>query len=105
MKYAFEPGKSVIVAFAHIWGPFNHTEVRLAVDTGSGATLINADIMRLLGFNLTRPCDHAMMTTASGRVSAPRVVVQVGGNGPSYAQRILNRIEEQAKEDIEAISD
>jgi predicted aspartyl protease len=50
--------------------------VRLALDTGATSTLINSEIMVLLGYDPAASPDRIQVTTGSGVEFCPRVTVQ-----------------------------
>jgi predicted aspartyl protease len=50
--------------------------VRLALDTGATSTLINSEIMVLLGYDPAASPDRIQVTTGSGIEFCPRVSVQ-----------------------------
>jgi predicted aspartyl protease len=50
--------------------------VRLALDTGATSTLINSEIMVLLGYDPAASPDRIQVTTGSGVELCPRVTVQ-----------------------------
>lgn len=56
---SFSPFRDLIIVEAKVWGPRRHTDLRLALDTGSAHTVILPDIMDDLGFN---PRDGAVIT-------------------------------------------
>jgi hypothetical protein len=56
---SFAPLRDLIVVEAKVWGPLDHADLYLALDTGSAHTVIVPDIMDDLGFN---PRDGAVIT-------------------------------------------
>lgn len=56
---SFAPLRDLIIVEARVWGPLDHADLYLALDTGSAHTVIVPDIMDELGFN---PRDGAVIT-------------------------------------------
>lgn len=46
----FDPDEPLIIISAFVWGPHHGREVRLAVDTGAGETLLKPEILDALGY-------------------------------------------------------
>jgi predicted aspartyl protease len=59
-----------------LFGPAGDMIVRLALDTGATSTLINSEIMVLLGYDPAASPDRIQVTTGSGVELCPRVTVQ-----------------------------
>ncbi len=51
MSYRFDLQEKLIVVPARLSGPAGDTIVRLALDTGATSTLINTEVMVLLGYD------------------------------------------------------
>ena len=47
----FDPGRDLIIVPAEVEGPHQATRLRLAVDTGSGATILSTDIIDAIGLS------------------------------------------------------
>lgn len=74
MTYPFRPRSGHIVVFTEIWGPLRSLVFKLALDTGATDTMVDADRLRSLGYDLSdRPL--VKMTTANGIVQVPDLTV------------------------------
>ena len=76
MTFGFDPSQGLIIVSARLFGPFGDMIVRLALDTGATSTLINSEIMVLLGYDLATSLDRIQVTTGSGVEFCPRITVQ-----------------------------
>jgi hypothetical protein len=54
MTFGFDPSQGLIIMSVRLFGPAGDMIVRLALDTGATSTLINSEIMVLLGYDLRR---------------------------------------------------
>ncbi len=75
MKFSFDPTQGLIVVPTRLTGPGGDVIVRLALDTGATATMVNWDIVVLLGYDPAAVEDRIQVTTGSGVEFAPRVKV------------------------------
>ena len=76
MTLPFDPKAVVIVVPTRLWGPAGDTVVRLALDTGTTESMVNWDVVVLLGYDPAIVPDRVQMTTVSGVEFAPRIVVE-----------------------------
>ena len=51
MTYGFDPSQGLIIVRVRLFGPVGDIIVGLALDTGATSTLINSEIMVLLGYD------------------------------------------------------
>jgi len=75
MNYPFDPTSRLIVVPAILWGPARDSEFRLALDTGAAYSLISAEAVAYLGYDLAMATESVNIVTGSGRVEAPRLGV------------------------------
>jgi predicted aspartyl protease len=71
----FDPNHRLIVISVEVEGPSGSRTLRMALDTGASGTLIRASILESLGYDLTLWVTRVQLTTGSGVVSAPRIIV------------------------------
>jgi len=76
MTYGFDPSQGLIIVPVRLFGPAGDMIVRLALDTGATSTLINSEIMVLLGYDPATSPHRIQVTTGSGVELCPRVTVQ-----------------------------
>ena len=76
MTFGFDPSQGLIIVPVRLFGPAGDMIVRLALDTGATSTLINSQIMILLGCDPATSPDRIQVTTGSGVELCPRVTVQ-----------------------------
>jgi predicted aspartyl protease len=76
MTYGFNPSQGLIIVPVRLFGPAGDMIVRLALDTGATSTLINSEIMVLLGYDPATSPRRIQVTTGSGVELCPRVAVQ-----------------------------
>ena len=79
MSTRFDANEGLVVVPARIFGPSGDVIIRLALDTGATTTLINTDVMVLVGY------DPA--------TAAERIQVTTGSSIEFCAQMIIDRIE------------
>lgn len=79
MSTRFDANEGLVVVPARISGPSGDVIIRLALDTGATTTLINTDVMVLVGY------DPA--------TAAERIQVTTGSSIEFCAQMIIDRIE------------
>src|SRR5262245_33085276 len=65
MTYGFNPSQGLIIVPVRLFGPAGDMIVRLALDTGATSTLINSEIMVLLGYDPAASPDRIQVTTGS----------------------------------------
>jgi len=71
MTYGFDASRGLIVVPVRLFGPVGDTIVRLALNTGATSTLINSEIMVLLGYDPAASANRIQVTTGS-RTLSPR---------------------------------
>ena len=76
MTFGFDPSQGLIIVPVRLFGPVGDMIVRLALDTGATSTLINSEIMVLLGYDPATSPNRIQVTTGSGVELCPRVTVQ-----------------------------
>jgi Aspartyl protease len=76
MTFGFDPSQGLIVVPVRLVGPAGDMIVRLALDTGATSTLMNSEIMVLLGYDPATSPHRIQVTTGSGVELCPRVTGQ-----------------------------
>lgn len=76
MKVRFDPGQNIIVLPVRVSGPSGDIIARLALDTGASRTMLDWDVVVLLGYDPPAIPERVRITTASGVEFVPRVTVQ-----------------------------
>ncbi len=76
MNITFDPTQGLIVIPTRLHGLHIDTIVRLALDTGATASMINWDVAVLLGYDPASSKERIQVTTGSGVEFAPRIVVK-----------------------------
>ena len=76
MNFPFDPKEGLIVVPTRLWGPTGDTVVRLALDTGATGSMVNWDIVVLLGYDPAVVSERIQMTTGSGIEFVPRIVIE-----------------------------
>jgi len=72
---AFNGKRGLVVVRAEIFGPSGSAVLRLAVDTGATATLINVGHIAAIGYDLSLVTSRVQVTTGSGVEFVPRIKV------------------------------
>jgi len=75
MSFTFDLNAGPVIVSARLWGPTGNTVVRLALDTGATATLVNWDIAVLLGYDPSVAPKRRQITTGSGVEFAPQILI------------------------------
>jgi predicted aspartyl protease len=75
MNFSFDPNEGLVIVPVRLWGPGGRSIVRLALDTGATATLVNWDIAVLLGYDPSASPTRRQITTPSGVEFAPEVSI------------------------------
>jgi hypothetical protein len=75
MSVSFDPQGNLIVVQATLWGPNGIATLRMALDTGSTSTLVNAGPLAFLGYDPANSADQAQLATGSGVEMAPLLVI------------------------------
>lgn len=76
MSHRFDPQERLIIVSARLFGSAGDTIVRLALDTGASSTLVNTEVMVLLGYDLVTAPDRVEVTTGSGIEFCARLSVE-----------------------------
>ena len=63
----FDPEADLIVVNATIWGPRGSIPARMAIDTGSAATVLIPDVVDELGYSARDGMTRTSVTTAIGK--------------------------------------
>ena len=67
MKHTFDTSKSLIIVTANVWGPRSDSpDLEWLLDTAAGKTVVGADMMEMLGYNLAACREKTKVITASG---------------------------------------
>jgi len=75
MSVAFNPAGGLVVVNAEVVGPTGTAVVRLALDTGATATVVNSAILVAVGYDPAQSPTRLQVTTGSGIESVPVVAV------------------------------
>ena len=75
MSLNFNPKEGLIIVPTRLFGPSGDTIVHLALDTGATGTLINWDVVVLIGYDPAIVQDRIKVTTSSGVEFAPRIEI------------------------------
>lgn len=76
MSLPFNPEEGLIIVPTRLWGPMGDTVVRFALDTGATGSLVNWDVVVLLGYDPAIVPERIQMTTGSGVEFVPRIVIE-----------------------------
>jgi predicted aspartyl protease len=71
----FDPDEPLIIVSGFVWGPHHGREVRLAVDTGAGETLLKPEILDAIGYSARQ--GEAMTTIQTAISSEPGYLLRV----------------------------
>ena len=77
MSLSFNPQKGLIIIPTRLWGPQGDSVVRLALDTGATGSMINWDILVLLGYDPAAVQSRIQMTTGSSVEFVPVLSVTI----------------------------
>ena len=75
MTLPFDPQQGLIVIPAELWGPSGSAVLRLALDTGATATLVNIAMLVGVGYDPALAPTRVQVTTGSGVEYVPRVTL------------------------------
>lgn len=75
MSFHFDPKEGLIIVPTRLWGPTGDTVVRLALDTGATKSVVNWDVVVLLGYDPAIVSERIQMTTGSGVEFVPEIVI------------------------------
>ena len=73
MNLPFDGKQGLIVIHAELTGPTGSALLRLALDTGATATLVNVGMLVSIGHDPDLSSDRLQVTTGSGVEFAPRI--------------------------------
>ncbi len=76
MSFPFDQEHGLIIVRAELTGPSGNAVLRLALDTGATATLINAGMLVSIGYDPALVLDRFQVTTGSGVEFVPRITVK-----------------------------
>lgn len=76
MSHRFDPQERLIIVPARLFGPAGDTIVRLVLDTGASSTLVNTEVIVLLGYDPATAPDRVEVTTGSGIEFCARLSVE-----------------------------
>lgn len=73
MSLPFDSQQGLIIVQAELFGPAGSAVLRLALDTGATATLVNIAMLVAVGYDPALAADRVQVTTGSGVEYVPRV--------------------------------
>jgi len=76
MSIPFEPLTELIIVRAELEGPSGSAVLRLALDTGATATLVNAGMLVSIGYDPAIVSERFQVTTGSGVEFVPRIILK-----------------------------
>ena len=71
MSVSFDPTTRSIRVKVTLVGPRRNQDLWCAIDTGSAHTVLPATILRLLGYDLSRPTGRTRIRSATGTALVP----------------------------------
>lgn len=75
MSVSFDPRGNLVVVRATLWGPNGDATLRMALDTGSTSTLVNAIPLVFLGYDPANSIDDSQLATGSAVESVPCITI------------------------------
>jgi predicted aspartyl protease len=75
VTFPFDPQQGLIVVPSELWGPTGSVVLRLALDTGATATLVNIAMLVGVGYDPALAPTRVQVTTGSGVEYVPRVTL------------------------------
>ena len=75
MSSPFDPQQGLIIVRTELWGPTGSAVLRLALDTGATATVVNIAMLVAVGYDPGLAPTRVQVTTGSGIEYAPRVTL------------------------------
>jgi predicted aspartyl protease len=75
VTFPFDPQQGLIVVPAELWGPSGSVVLRMALDTGATATLVNIAMLVGVGYDPALAPTRVQVTTGSGVEYVPRVTM------------------------------
>lgn len=76
MSHRFNPQDGLIIVSTRVFGPAGDAIVRLALDTGATSTLINTEVLVVIGYDPATAPDRLQITTGSGIEFCARLAVE-----------------------------
>jgi predicted aspartyl protease len=76
MSIPFEPLTGLIIVRAELEGPSGSAVLRLALDTGATATLVNVGMLVSIGYDPAIVAERFQVTTGSGVEFVPRITLK-----------------------------
>lgn len=76
MSLRFNAGTGLIIVPTKLWGPRGDTIVQLALDTGATGSVVNSDVVVLLGYDPAVARARVRMITGSGVEYVSRLTVE-----------------------------
>jgi hypothetical protein len=73
MNLSFDSKEGLVIVPTRLWGTARDTVVRLALDTGATGSLLNWDVLVLLGYDPAIEAERLQITTGSGVEFVPRI--------------------------------
>jgi predicted aspartyl protease len=77
VNFNFDPERGLVIIFAEVFGPSGSAVLRLALDTGATATLVNVGHLVAVGYDPSLVTDRVQVTTGSGVEFAPKIQVSL----------------------------
>ncbi len=75
MSFPFNAQQGLVVVHAVLSGPLGDIVLRLALDTGATATMVNAALLTAIGYDPSVAPDRVQVTTGSGVEYVPRIQI------------------------------
>ncbi len=75
MSLPFDPEQGLVIVRAELWGPTARAVLRLTLDTGATATLVNIAMLVAVGYDPALAPTRVQVTTGSGVEYVPRVTL------------------------------
>ena len=75
MSFTFNARRGLIIVRAELFGPSGSIVLRLALDTGATATMVNVGPLAAVGYDPSLAVARVQVTTGSGVEYVPRIEV------------------------------
>jgi predicted aspartyl protease len=75
VRFVFDAGQGLVIVHAELFGPSGSAVLRLALDTGATATLVNVGHFVAVGYDPSLVSGRVQVTTGSGVEYVPRIEV------------------------------
>ncbi len=75
MSVPFDVHQDVIFVSVRVMGPAGDFAAEFVLDTGASETVVSADVLTNIGYDLAKPLGRTRVTTASGTEIVPRLLV------------------------------